>query len=233
MYQRKVPVRELATLVRRGGTSGAGVAVFEGGGVVLDAGHTFGEGKEKQAFLPSSYTQAPPAPLLARYSFPNDWRLVCVRVEGVRGKSGEEEAAFFARYCPIDAADVAETCWILLMQLLPALVSKDLQAFSGAIDSLQTIAFKKEIWKSQPAEVQISKHIMQDLGIAGIGLSSLGPTLYCVTAAKKARTIAIEVENALRKRTIRAAVWATRARNSGAYIHHSYDAASNLDEVVP
>ena len=221
IYKRKMATRELATLLQRGGTSGAGVAAFEGGGVILDGGHTFGEGKEKQSFLPSSRSQASPALLLARYPFPQNWRLVCIRVENIRGKSGEEEVEFFRHHCPVNASDVADTSWILLMQLLPSLITRDLKTFNTAIESLQLLGFKKAIWQSLPTEVHIVTQIMQDIGIPGIGLSSFGPTLYCATNEREAHTVASVVHNALRKKAIHATVWSTRGRNSGARFYSS------------
>ena len=47
IYGRSLPVKELALLVSRGGTSGIGTAAFELGGFIIDGGHTFGQGCQK------------------------------------------------------------------------------------------------------------------------------------------------------------------------------------------
>ncbi|MHA1221286.1 MAG: beta-ribofuranosylaminobenzene 5'-phosphate synthase family protein, partial [Candidatus Heimdallarchaeota archaeon] len=41
MHNLSFSTRELATIIKRGGTSGIGVAAFEAGGFILDGGHTF------------------------------------------------------------------------------------------------------------------------------------------------------------------------------------------------
>ena len=57
---------EVIRLSGRGGTSGAGIHSFVGGGVVLDGGHQFGP-NGKTTFAPSSAaTHIPPPPLIAR-----------------------------------------------------------------------------------------------------------------------------------------------------------------------
>lgn len=58
---------ELARVVKRGGTSGVGVHLFEQGGFVVDGGHSI---KVKSLPLPSDYSTAPPPPLILRGNFP-------------------------------------------------------------------------------------------------------------------------------------------------------------------
>ena len=52
IYDFNYSVRELARIVGRGGTSGIGVAAFEGGGFILDGGHST---KEKPEWLMVNY----------------------------------------------------------------------------------------------------------------------------------------------------------------------------------
>jgi len=54
LKNKSVSIQELTKLVQRGGTSGIGWRGFEKGGFIVDAGHNFGKGKEKESFLPSS-----------------------------------------------------------------------------------------------------------------------------------------------------------------------------------
>ena len=69
-------VKNLAEVMGRGGTSGIGVAAFEMGGLIVDGGHSFGSTRQKQSFLPSRASKAPPGPVLIRYAFPEDLSLI-------------------------------------------------------------------------------------------------------------------------------------------------------------
>ena len=54
IYNRNLDVKTLSDITDRGGTSGIGVYSFEKGGFIIDGGHTFGKGKDKENFAPSS-----------------------------------------------------------------------------------------------------------------------------------------------------------------------------------
>ena len=73
MNDQDLPAPKIGEIVGRGGTSGIGVASFEYGGFIVDGGHkkTF-----KKDFLPSSASEASPPPIIARYDFPEDWKII-------------------------------------------------------------------------------------------------------------------------------------------------------------
>jgi len=80
-------VRERAPALGRGGRSGVGVATFEAGGFVLDAGHPT-----------ARFTTDRPAdgewtvpPVAARHAVPDDWRFLLVRPDADPGRSGDAE----------------------------------------------------------------------------------------------------------------------------------------------
>ena len=73
MDGREMTAYDLAKIVGRGGTSGIGVESFENGGFIVDGGH---KSSEKPNFLPSSASNASPAPIIARYNFPLDWKII-------------------------------------------------------------------------------------------------------------------------------------------------------------
>ena len=73
IFRIRKTTREIAAIMGRGGTSGIGVMAFEKGGLIVDGGHSFGNGKEKQSFLPSSASSAPPPQVIARYEVPQQW----------------------------------------------------------------------------------------------------------------------------------------------------------------
>jgi beta-ribofuranosylaminobenzene 5'-phosphate synthase len=169
-----MPVRKIADIMGRGGTSGIGVASFEKGGFVLDGGHST---KEKVDFLPSSTSNAKPAPILARYDFPN-WKIALVTPKG-RAVHGEKEVNIFRNKCPIPLSEVRKLSHIILMKTLPAIVEEEISAFGESIDLIQETGFKK-------VEIELQNKIITGLldrcqkNSFGAGLSSFGPTIYCI-----------------------------------------------------
>jgi beta-ribofuranosylaminobenzene 5'-phosphate synthase len=222
LHETQLTAREIATVVRRGGTSGVGVAAFESGGFILDGGHSFGPGMEKESFVPSSASGAPPPPVVLRQDFPASWRVLCVRCGTTRGLSGSAEVEFFRRTCPIDSGEVADTSRIILMLLLPSIVTSDIVGATGAITHLQAVGFKRQIWELQPREVYLAREVMEGLGLAGVGISSLGPTMYCFVGAAEADDAVQATSRALQLKGITANVWSTKANNSGARVRRSH-----------
>ena len=111
---------DLTRLMQRGGTSGIGWRGFETGGFILDAGHEFGIGKEKETFLPSSAsTLADPAITIFRYPIPENWRFVIVIPNVKKGAYGDEEVSIFQKYAPIPREEVNEVSHQILMKVLP------------------------------------------------------------------------------------------------------------------
>ena len=86
LYSLGKDVFELAKITRSGGTSGIGVLAFEKGGFIIDCGH---KKADKDGFLPSSGSTAPPADLMFRTEFP-DWDTV-IAIPPTCGISGDAE----------------------------------------------------------------------------------------------------------------------------------------------
>jgi len=172
---------EIAMTVKRGGTSGIGVKAFESGGFIVDIGHKFGKGNEKDSFVPSSVSDAKPAKILFRQDFPDDWIFVCA-IQKNKEIYAESEVEIFKKYCPINRRDVEKLCHLLLMKILPAVIEKDIENFGGGLKEVQNLGFKK-------IEVEISglKNFIDELGKIsyGAGLSSFGPCVYALTKGKK------------------------------------------------
>lgn len=169
---------EIAQIVGRGGTSGIGVASFDRGGFIVDGGH---KKIEKLNFLPSSASKASPPPITARYDFPDNWKIILVIPQVERNVFGEKEINIFQEYCPIPLNEVQKLSHILLMNMMPAVVEGDLDAFGSAVNSIQNVGFKKIELKLQNPFI---KDLMDNLrlsGAAGVGMSSFGPTVYAVT----------------------------------------------------
>jgi beta-ribofuranosylaminobenzene 5'-phosphate synthase len=201
---------DLAKIVGRGGTSGIGVESFENGGFIIDGGHKI---IEKPNFLPSSASTASPPPIIARYDFPLDWKIILTIPDVERGVSGAEEIDAFKNYCPIALNEVEKLSHILLMKLMPAVIESDLDSFGNAVNTIQDIGFKKIENKLQNP---IIANIMDDLriaGAAGVGMSSFGPTIYAVTDTNE-QNIVDAAEESLRN--VGGEIIRTSARNFGA-----------------
>jgi beta-ribofuranosylaminobenzene 5'-phosphate synthase len=158
--------REDARLLDRGARSGVGVALFERGGLAVDAGR-------------GPNTEIPP--VVASANFPRDWRILLVSDPRVEGAHGEEEKRAFAGLPRFPADAASEICRCTLMQILPGAAEKDIQAFGDGVARIQ------EILGDHFAPVQgggrfISAPVgriaarLKALGARGIGQSSWGPT---------------------------------------------------------
>jgi len=176
LYGKKWNTRHLARMVHRGGTSGIGIAAFERGGFILDGGHYFGCGLEKDSFLPSRASKAMPAPTIANLPFPN-WDILLAIPDAGKGLSGEDERAFFEIHCPIPEHEVEKISRIILAQMLPAVVLHDIRMFGAGIDAVRRLGFKsREIEIQEP----VVRELLSDFEKVGYGvsISSFGPTVF-------------------------------------------------------
>ena len=169
---------ELAKLVGRGGTSGIGVEAVRSGGFILDAGHSFRRGENsKHEYTPSGASRGiEPPPVLARYDFP-DWD-VLVTVPLGEGASGLREVTIFKVVCPIPLDQVRQLCHILLMQMMPAVLERDLEMFGRAMEDFQELGFKVFELRAQTQLLYDCMKFLKDNGGIGVGMSSWGPALY-------------------------------------------------------
>lgn len=173
-----ITTRDLTKLVGRGGTSGIGWRGFEEGGFILDAGHDFGKGKEKETFLPSSASKnADPALTILRYPIPEHWRFVLVIPNVKKGAYGDEEVSIFQSHAPIPKEEVNEVSHQILMKIIPGIVKNDLRCFGEGLKRVQSIGFKR-------VEIGLQHKVVKDLlnffehnGLKAYGMSSFGPSV--------------------------------------------------------
>ena len=168
--------RELSTMVGRGGTSGIGTFAHDLGGFIVDGGHSL---EEKPGFLPSSASKAKPATLIARYEFPEEWNILLAMPEVAETMHDQAEVNVFQTYCPIPKTEVEQVSHLILMNLLPALIEKDIKTFGWSIKELQNVGFNK-LEHSLDAHYLPTMQAIDDAGAYGTGISSFGPTLYTV-----------------------------------------------------
>jgi beta-ribofuranosylaminobenzene 5'-phosphate synthase len=158
--------REDARLLDRGARSGVGVALFERGGLAVDAGR-------------GSNTEIPPA--VAWVSFPRDWRILLILDSRVEGAHGEAERRAFAGLPLFPVGAASEICRRTLMQILPGAAEEDLEAFGDGIARIQELlgdhfapAQGGGRFTSEPVSRVAAR--LKALGAYGVGQSSWGPT---------------------------------------------------------
>ena len=167
-----------AVLVRRsqrGGTSGIGIRTYFHGGMVVDLGVR----NDDQQFLPSSTTRpCSPPPVLARTDMPAWAVCLCLPLQ-LRPRTQAEEREFFSRTAPISETSAYETTYHALFGAYAAAAEKNLDTFCRAIDKLQTVEWKLQERAQYGTGVEECAAKLKEYGMRGIGMSSLGPLLYC------------------------------------------------------
>ena len=207
LYDLRLTPTAIAQLTGRGGTSGIGVAAYERGGFIIDGGH-----KGKTAFLPSSASgKYAPAPMIVRHDFP-DWTIV-LAIPNLHGASDRREVDIFKQKCPLPLTEIQELCHVILMEMLPAVVERDIESFGQSIDRVQMLGFKRREIELQPFCARLVQ-FMRDNGALGAGMSSFGPAVYGIADGKRLQPA---VQRYLDE-TIGGAVHAVKAQNSGARV---------------
>jgi len=117
-----------------------------------------------------------PPPVLARHDFP-DWDIL-VTVPMGEGASGLREVTLFKVVCPVPLDEVRRMCHILLMQMLPAVLEKDLETFGAAIDAFQQLGFKVFEFRAQTNLLKNCVRFLRENGGIGVGMSSWGPAVF-------------------------------------------------------
>ena len=224
-----VDVRAVAPQLGRGGRSGIGVAAFEAGGLIVDAGQPTAA---FTAEVPRSGTWTVPA-VTQRASVPASWRFVLVRPRVRPGRSGdEEEATMRAVIEAADAAPAAAIDAVIDEQLLPALAGGDLAGFGAALAAIDRHNGR---WYTavqggthRAALAGLVDALAAAPGCAGAGQSSWGPTVYALTDHTAAPAVAEAAEAALAARGLAGTVTVAAARETGA---RCVPAASRAERV--
>ena len=173
----------LAQAVGRAARSAVGTWTFALGGLVVEGG-VRRDGDH-------------PAPLLARYAMPEEWRVVLVVPDAEPGLSGAAEAQAFATLTP--AADrSAAIAQLVLTSLLPALVERDVEEFGAALTRVQELVGDSfatvQGGRFHPRAAPLVDALL-DGGAAGAGQSSWGPAVYGVVGSEEAgRALARRME---------------------------------------
>lgn len=207
LFKRNVPLADLARLTKRGRRSGVGVHVFAHGGFILDGGTGNAGG------MP---------PVVFQHPFPPEWRFVVVVPESDEALHGPAEEEAFRRLATPPHHEVGTVCRLILLQLLPSLIEKDIEGFGQALTGIQRIiggwfAPIQGGTYAAPLAAEILE-LMASEGVVGVGQSSWGPTLYGVVGGPdRARHLETALRRALDGR-VKAMIFSTGANNRGAII---------------
>lgn len=206
-----VSIRELARRLGRGQRSGIGVAAFEHGGLVIDAGHRTEDDPEPPA--------GEPPPVVFQHPLPDDWHFVLATPRAQPGLSGAAEQRAFADLPPMDAERVGRICRLALMQVAPAALTGDVAAFGAAITEIQDIV-GDYFTPCQGGRYATRTgcdvaELARAHGARAVGQSSWGPTMFALVVGEaEAALLARRLDDALGSRLARLGV--SRARNEGA-----------------
>lgn len=113
------PVEAIARCLGRGRRSTIGTTGFAAGGFLVDAGHAPMDKADR--------------PAVSRYDLPIDWRVVLIEPRSEQGMSGEAESRAFGQLAPMSAELTDRLCRLLLLEVLPAIASRQLEPFFRAL----------------------------------------------------------------------------------------------------
>ena len=193
-----LPLEQIIARTGRGQRSAIGTHGFAQGGLLVDGGRKDGI-----------------APLLARYTFPEEWRIVVALPATPAGLSGPAEVGAFARLRG-NRNHTDDLCRLTLLGMLPAVLEHDLPAFTAALGEYN--AKSGELfapvqggpYTSGPVSELIA-HI-RGLGFEGVGQSSWGPAVFTVTQSDRAEWLHAQLADRV------AEIWLARPRNHGALL---------------
>ena len=190
--------------------SGIGTHSFLHGGFIVDGGHAV----DAPETIP---------PLIHRSDVPDDWLFIVCVPEINTGFSGVKESDAFKNLEPPPVEMIARVSRLVLMQMIPSILEKNITLFGDAMTKLDTIFGK--YWAtmqggtySHPRIEGCVKHLLQN-GAYGAGQSSWGPALYGLVDGKaQARELADEMDQFINQGENSGSVFITGADNKGAQI---------------
>jgi beta-ribofuranosylaminobenzene 5'-phosphate synthase len=178
-----LPHSRLIDISGRARTSAVGAHTFFDGGMVADAGQRTPGPTGK--FLPSLKPAGrAPSLKLGRWSMPTGWYVWLCFSTGQPSVPPEREAEFFTTATPTSGAATFQQVAALYHGIVPSVVESDLSGFASALREFQELGFKAREILAQPPSVRSTLADLWHEGAAA-GLSSLGPTVFVVSATRE------------------------------------------------
>ncbi|QDU98513.1 GHMP family kinase ATP-binding protein [Lignipirellula cremea] len=166
---------ELALCAGRGERSSVGTHAFSLGGLIVEGG------KESDEVL---------SPLECRMPLPDDWRFVLARPATTAGLSGAAELQAFCDLPPVAPTTRQTLVNEVSERMLPALAAADFEAFSLSVTRFGRIAgLCYEQQQGGPYNGPLLNRLVATLqrqGVAGVGQSSWGPTIFGLAPSQAA-----------------------------------------------
>ncbi|GGN21431.1 beta-ribofuranosylaminobenzene 5'-phosphate synthase family protein [Halarchaeum nitratireducens] len=220
VYDRRPRVRERAPVLDRGRRSGIGVAAFEGGGFVLDAGRSTDTCGTPSRTPPSDGSWTVP-PVVARYPVPPAWRFVLVVPDADPGRCGDAEATSMqTAIADADPETGERIAGLVTSRVLPAIVAGDAAAFGAAVTEIGRLngtwyADEQDGVYRPPVDALVDT-LLADDAITGAGQSSWGPVAYGVTTTAERDAARAAGERALDRAGVTGDVQLVAPQNCGA-----------------
>lgn len=216
LFDLPVPIGELARMAGRGRRSGVGIATFEKGGFVVDAGRRNGPA-DGLGVDPLADGEVPP--VIVHHPVPEDWFFVIVTPQSVEGLSGNREERVFVGLPPMGEHKVGKICRLTLMKVIPGVLQDDIRGFGEAITEIQLLMGEHFApYQGGVYATAIGKEVAEfalKQGAHGVGQSSWGPTMFALVRGEgAAATLAEKIGAHIGEG--RAAIFYTRASNRGA-----------------
>jgi beta-ribofuranosylaminobenzene 5'-phosphate synthase len=171
---------DLVVASGRGGTSGVGVRTYFEGGLVVDLGHPRGA----PAAPSRDRATAGPALELLRFDMP-EWDFGITVLPNVPPADIAIERRIFETALPLHPHDVRSALYEIIYGVVAGALDCDEATFAQAIDHLQQGAWKHAEWSSHGSIVKERADQLRFAGARGIGLSSMGPTLFWLAGHMK------------------------------------------------
>ncbi len=219
VHDREPGVRECAPSLGRGGRSGVGVAAFEAGGFVFDAGHPASQ------FTPDRPDRGEwtVPPVAARHEIPGNWRFLLVLPDADPGKAGsEEDDSMRAVVENADSGLADRISSVVTDRVLPAVATGDVDAFGAGIAEVGRL---NGAWYAgeqggvyRPPAGDVVDGLEDSAAVTGAGQSSWGPAVYGVTDRARADAARDAGRRALAEAGVDGEVRVAGPRNTGARV---------------
>ncbi len=188
LYGVNADYRNLAVMLGRGGTSGIGSNIINKGGFIIDYGHFR---TQKDSYLPSSASKGIGVPNILYHCVMPDENVIVVVPQVEKKINGDIESNFFQRVCPVNDNDIGRTIYNLFL-VWKGIERHDLDIFYDGINAMQECGWKKsEIAEYGDIVFDLIKY-MREIGMAAVGMSSIGPAIYAF--GKKELMVQIKTE---------------------------------------
>lgn len=211
--------RDHAPDLGRGGRSGIGVAAFEKGGFVLDAGHPASLFTSE---APAKGTWTVPE-VAAHHHVPDDWRFLVVVPAAEPGRNGAaEDAAMRRAVADADPGLADRVAGIVLRRVLPAIAEGSAERFGDAVAEIGrlngTWYASEQGGTYRPPVGSLVESLSMVPEVYGAGQSSWGPAVYGVTDADHADAARQAGRRALAKAGLDGDAFVVTGRNRGARV---------------